>query len=184
MGNYSNIDPAVVVTFPAIDEKTGSELGYSFLAWTTTPWTLPSNLALCVNPELDYVKIKDKTHGDAVFVVLEARLSSLFKSANDYEVLEKSKGSTFKGVAYKPLFDYFVEIAGKTEHTSAFRVLNDSYVTSESGTGIVHQAPYFGEDDHRVCLEAKVITKSGPIVCPVDPTGKFTSQVTDFAGII
>lgn len=168
--------------FPALDKQTGQELGYSFLAWTTTPWTLPSNLGLCLNPDMDYVKIKDKTHHDEIFVVMEARLASLFKSPDDYEVLEKVKGSHFLGVHYKPLFDYFVAVAGKTETTSAFRVLNDGYVTSDSGTGIVHQAPYFGEDDHRVCLEAKVINKSGPMVCPVDSTGKFTHEVTDFVG--
>lgn len=110
---------------------------------------------------------------------MEARLSSLFKSANDYEVLEKAKGNHYKGVHYTPLFNYFVSAVDKN---NAFRVLTDTYVTSDSGTGIVHQAPYFGEDDHRVAIEAKIITKLGPIVCPVDATGKFTAEVTDFVG--
>lgn len=172
----------MVIKFPALDKPNGKELGYSFLAWTTTPWTLPSNLALCLNPDMDYVKIKDKTHHGEVFVVMEARLSGMFKSPDDYEVLEKRKGKDFLGVYYRPLFDYFVSVAGKTESTEAFKCLNDGYVTAESGTGIVHQAPYFGEDDHRVCLAAGVITKSGPIVCPVDASGKYTHEVTDFAG--
>ena len=176
--NYKDVqDPAVVITFPAIDDK-GNDLGFSFLAWTTTPWTLPSNLALCMNAELDYVKVKDKKHDNQVYVLAEARLSEVFKSAEDYEILDKQKGSFFKGQKYRPLFDYFVDVANQ----NAFRVLNDSYVTSDSGTGIVHQAPYFGEDDYRVCLEAKIITKIGPIVCPVDATGCFTNEVKDFVG--
>lgn len=111
--NYKDVqDPAVVVTFPAIDQS-GHELGYSFLAWTTTPWTLPSNMALCLNPDLDYVRIKDKTRKEEQFVVMEARLSSLFKSPDEYEIVEKSKGSAYKGIHYKPLFDYFVNVVGK-----------------------------------------------------------------------
>ncbi|CAF0799913.1 unnamed protein product [Brachionus calyciflorus] len=176
--NYKDVqDPAVVVIFPAIDDE-GKDLGYSFLAWTTTPWTLPSNLALCMHSELDYVKVKDKKHNDQVFVFAESRLSELFKSPDDYELLDKQKGSFYKGQKYRPLFEYFTGTVGK----HAFQVLNDTYVTSDSGTGIVHQAPYFGEDDYRVCLEANIITKMGPIVCPVDATGHFTSAVSHFSG--
>ena len=76
------------------------------------------------------------------------------------------------------MFDYFVSKIGP----AGYQVLNDTYVTTESGTGIVHQAPYFGEDDYRVCLAAKLITKVGPIVCPVDAAGLFTDEVTHFAG--
>ena len=177
--NYKEVqDPAVVVSFPALDEN-GAELGFSFLAWTTTPWTLPSNLALCLNPDMEYVKVRVKSHNDQVFVVMEARLSDLFKKPEEYEILEKAKGSSFKGVQYKPLFDYFVHLFPSK---NAFRVLNDTYVTSESGTGIVHQAPYFGEDDHRVCLAAGIINKMGPMVCPVDASGCYTGEVADFVG--
>ena len=176
--NYKDVqDPAVIIIFPALDEE-GKELGYSFLAWTTTPWTLPSNLALCMHPDLEYVKIKVKGHQDQVFVVMEALLSQLFKSPEEYEILDKAKGSTYKGQSYKPLFNYFVDKVGK----NAFKVLNDTYVTSENGTGIVHQAPYFGEDDYRCCLNANIITKSGPFICPVDEAGNFTADVTEFTG--
>jgi isoleucyl-tRNA synthetase len=175
--NYKDVqDPAVVVTFPAVDNNDRTtELGYSFLAWTTTPWTLPSNIALCMNPDMDYVKVKDKKHNDQIYVLMEARLGELFKSPDDYEILEKVKGSFYKGQHYKPLFGYFVDLV-----KDGFKVLNDGYVTSDSGTGIVHQAPYFGEDDYRVCLAAGIITKVGPIVCPVDAAGRFTDQVKDF----
>ena len=112
---------------------------------------------------------------------MEARLKDLFKSAEEYVVLERAKGASFRGTRYTPLFDYFVGLfAGRA--TPAHQVLTDTYVTSESGTGIVHQAPYFGEDDNRVCLEAQLITKLGPIVCPVDASGAFTAEVTHFVG--
>ena len=86
--NYKDVqDPAVIATFPAVDSSDSSkELGFSFIAWTTTPWTLPSNVALCLHPELDYVKIRDKTREGQVFVLMEARLGELYKSPEDYEV--------------------------------------------------------------------------------------------------
>ena len=110
---------------------------------------------------------------------MEARLTEYYKTPEEYELIsEKQKGSHFKGIKYRLLFNYFEELAGQT----AFRVLNDTYVTYGSGTGIVHQAPYFGEDDHRVCLAHNVINKKGPIVCPVDSSGLFTEDVTHFSG--
>jgi len=176
--NYKDVqDPAVVISFPCVNDK-GEELGYSFLAWTTTPWTLPSNIALCLNPDLDYVKVKDLHRNGHVYVLMEARLSEAYKSPDDYEIVDRLKGSAYLGQRYRPLFDYFKHVSNEKFYT----VLNDTYVTTESGTGIVHQAPYFGEDDYRVCLSAGLITKQGPIVCPVDPAGLFTSEVTDFVG--
>ena len=92
--NYKDVqDPAVTVTFPALDEA-GNELGYSFLAWTTTPWTLPSNLGLCMHPDLEYVKVKDKKNNDQIYVLMEARLTEYFKNPEDYELVgEKMKGA-------------------------------------------------------------------------------------------
>ena len=179
--NYKDVqDPAVVATFPAVDSADRTtELGYSFLAWTTTPWTLPSNVALCLHPEHEYVRIRDKKRNDQQFVLMEARLADLYKSPDDYELLDKRKGSAYKGTHYKPLFDYFAKQLG----AAGYCVLTDTYVTSESGTGIVHQAPYFGEDDYRVCLAAGLINKLGPIVCPVDSAGLFTAEVSHFKGL-
>ncbi|VDD74567.1 unnamed protein product [Mesocestoides corti] len=135
--NYKDVqDPAVIVSFP-LDNESGVEL----LAWSTTPWTLPSNLALCVNPDKDYVKLQDKSR-DRVFIMMECRVSSLYKSPDDYTVLKELKGKDLSGLSYKPLFDYFIAL--KTSR-GAFRVVCDNYVTEETGTGIVHQAPYFGE---------------------------------------
>uniref|UniRef100_A0A1B6DSJ0 Isoleucine--tRNA ligase, cytoplasmic n=1 Tax=Clastoptera arizonana TaxID=38151 RepID=A0A1B6DSJ0_9HEMI len=170
--NYKEVvDPAVVVSFPL-----KKDTSVSFVAWTTTPWTLPSNLALCVNPELTYVKVKDlKT--EKHYILMEARLQALFKNEDEYVVEDKFLGSKLKGEKYIPLFPYFSYME------KAFQVLTDSYVTEETGTGIVHQAPYFGEDDYRVCLNASVITKDQEIICPVDASGCFTHPVKDFLGM-
>lgn len=168
--NYKDVvDPAVVVSFPTSE-------GFSLLAWTTTPWTLPSNLALCVNPKLTYVKVKEKSTGTC-YVLQESRFPVIFKNVEDFEILEKFLGEKLKGTKYTPIFDYFVN-----QCPNAYRVLVDSYVTDDSGTGIVHQAPYFGEDDFRVCLAAGVVTRDQDIICPVDASGKFTAPVKDFLG--
>uniref|UniRef100_A0A8C5PK40 Isoleucine--tRNA ligase, cytoplasmic n=1 Tax=Leptobrachium leishanense TaxID=445787 RepID=A0A8C5PK40_9ANUR len=171
--NYKDVqDPSVIVTFPLLEDS-----NVSLVAWTTTPWTLPSNLALCVNPELIYVKLKDMSNGNK-YILMEARLSSLYKAENEYEILERFPGDTLKGKKYKPLFDYFL----KTAENGAFTILTDNYVKSEEGTGVVHQSPYFGADDYRVCMDFKIIQKDSVPVCPVDASGCFTKEVTDFAG--
>ena len=172
--NYKEVtDPAVTVSFPLLDDP-----DVSIIAWTTTPWTLPSNLAVCVNPDLDYVKVKENSSGK-VYIMMEARLSSLFKKPTEYTIVEQFKGVALKDKKYHPLFSYF----RSWESRGAFRILCDSYVTEESGTGAVHQAPYFGEDDHRVCMAAGIITKDGEMVCPIDASGKFVDPVTDFVGM-
>uniref|UniRef100_A0A8C0KP65 Isoleucine--tRNA ligase, cytoplasmic n=1 Tax=Canis lupus dingo TaxID=286419 RepID=A0A8C0KP65_CANLU len=169
--NYKDVqDPSVFITFPLEEDE-----NVSLVAWTTTPWTLPSNLALCVNPEMQYVKIKDVTRGK-LLILMEARLLALYKVETDYEILERFPGSYLKGKKYRPLFDYFLKENG------AFTVLADSYVREEEGTGVVHQAPYFGADDYRVCMDFNIIQKDSPPVCPVDASGCFTAEVTDFMG--
>jgi len=178
--NYKDTsDPSVVVSFPLEDDPT-----VSLLAWTTTPWTLPSNLGLCVNPEFKYLKIKDKKSGNT-WILAEARLCQLFdlKKAEKsgelpYELLGELRGKDLEGKSYVPLFDYFLP----KKADGAFRVMLDSYVTSESGTGIVHQAPGFGEDDYRVCLKYGIVKKGQGVVCPVDESGRFTHEVVDFTG--
>eukprot|EP01117_Protostelium_nocturnum_P008141 TRINITY_DN2905_c0_g2_i7.p1 TRINITY_DN2905_c0_g2~~TRINITY_DN2905_c0_g2_i7.p1 ORF type:complete len:928 (+),score=332.66 TRINITY_DN2905_c0_g2_i7:89-2872(+) len=172
MDYRETIDPAVVITFPLKDEE-----DVSFVAWTTTPWTLPSNLALCVNPDLTYVKIQDKKT-KAKYILCQERTVELFSDNTAFEVLATFKGSELEGKKYVPIFDYFKE----EESNGAFRVLVDKYVTDSSGTGIVHQAPAFGEDDYRVCLKNGIISKGEGIPCPVDESGRFTAKVHDFVG--
>lgn len=183
--NYKDVnDPAAVVSFPL-----KSDPSVALLAWTTTPWTLPSNLALCVNTSFDYVKIVDKTRNNQVFILLEKRLGQLFPEVNKadcteerkaelYEVVERMKGSALVGLTYEPLFNYFQEAFS----TQAFRVVADNYVTEDGGTGIVHQAPAFGEDDYRVCLTNGIIGKGEDLPCPVDSNGRFTAEVSEFVG--
>uniref|UniRef100_A0A8B9HXZ5 isoleucine--tRNA ligase n=1 Tax=Astyanax mexicanus TaxID=7994 RepID=A0A8B9HXZ5_ASTMX len=165
--NYKDVqDPSVIVNFPLLEDES-----VCLIAWTTTPWTLPSNLALCVNPEFLYVKVK-------VYIMMEARLGALFKSESEYTILDKFPGKTLKGKKYKPLFDYF----SKCRESGAFSVVLDNYVREEEGTGVVHQAPYFGADDFRVCMEYNIIQRDSVPICPVDSSGRFTPDVTHFSG--
>ncbi|XP_058487318.1 isoleucine--tRNA ligase, cytoplasmic [Solea solea] len=171
--NYKDVqDPSVIVNFPLVENQ-----DIALIAWTTTPWTLPSNLALCVNPEFLYVKVKDNTT-DKTYIMMEARLGALFKSESEYTLLDKFPGKVLKGKKYVPLFQYFAECGEK----GAFQVVTDNYVKEEEGTGVVHQAPYFGADDHRVCTEYNIIQRDQAPICPVDASGCFTLEVTDFAG--
>ena len=167
--NYQDVqDPAVTALFK-IDGQEDTYLA----AWTTTPWTLPSNLCLCVGADIDYVKVKDEDKGLFLYLA-KARLEHYSKKRN-LTVVEEIKGSDLKGKTYSPLFDFFKDL--KSE--GAFQVLNDDYVTTEDGTGIVHTAPAFGEDDNRIMKEAGIKAT----VCPVDDAGKFTKQVAPYLGL-
>ncbi len=174
--NYQDVtDPAVVVSFPLNDDPETS-----LLAWTTTPWTLPSHLGLAAHPDFDYVKILDEKSGKN-YILLEKLLTTLYKDPKKakFKVLEKLKGKDMVGWKYQPPFNYLYE-----EYKDvAFRVLNATYVTDDSGTGIVHQAPAFGEDDYNVAVENGIVTKDRPPPDPVDESGRFTSKVPDFAGM-
>jgi len=167
--NYQDVqDPAVTVLFKLKDEE-------AFLtAWTTTPWTLPSNLGLCAGADIDYVKARDEETGKVIYLA-KALVESYEKKKKNLEILEEMKGSDLLGRRYEPLFPYFSHL----EADGAFQVHNDEYVTTDSGTGIVHLAPGFGEDDNRVMKEAGL---GEVFACPVDDAGKYTSEVTDYVG--
>ena len=176
-------DPAITVRFKVISEpKTFADASTAdgktfFLAWTTTPWTLPSNLGLCMGPEIDYVKILDKPTGD-FYILAESRLHAYYKDENDYEVVYKKKGADFAGVKYEPLFPYFSSLAVKEDGSDgAFRVFTADFVSTEDGTGIVHTAPGFGEDDWNVFKDTGI-----PAVIPIDAECRFTKDVPDFEG--
>ena len=173
--NYKDTqDPAVVVTFPLLkDPQT------CLLAWTTTPWTLPSHTGLCAHPDFEYVKIFDEASG-RYYILLEGLMKTLYKDPKKakYKVVERLKGKDMLGWRYEPLFDYFYDEF--KDH--GFKVLNATYVTAESGVGIVHQAPSFGEEDYKVALEAGVITDKRLPPNPVDDQGFFTAEVRDFVG--
>ena len=139
-----------------------------FLVWTTTPWTLPSNVALCMNAEYDYVEIKV---GDEHYILAEALLPSLFE---DYEIVSRKKGKDYEYVEYEPMFPY----ALGTFKEKAFYVTNDDYVTLTDGTGIVHIAPAFGEDDANVGRKYKL-----PFVQMVNDRGRFVDAVEPYKGM-
>ena len=158
-------DLTVTVKFKLLDEKDTYAI-----AWTTTPWTLPSNLALTVNPDLDYAFVKDKSDNNT-YVMAKDLISNFYKSEEEYEISKVVKGKKLEHKKYEPLFPYFKD----TEN--AFQIILADFVTAEDGTGIVHTAPAFGEDDNVVCRKYKI-----PMVQPVDETGNFTDEVTDYKG--
>ncbi len=166
--NYKMVqDPSIYIKFK-VENKENTYI----LAWTTTPWTLPSNMALATGPEIEYVKIK---HNDGnEYYLAQSRLHSVFKNQDDYTVLEKMKGTELAGIKYHPLFDYF----SNKKDEGAFRVVTAEYVTTEDGTGIVHIAPAFGEDDYAVSKEYNI-----PLVDPVDENAEFTALVADYKGM-
>lgn len=171
--NYQDVqDPAITVLFKGTEQEDGEDV--YFAAWTTTPWTLPSNLGLCAGPDIDYVLIKDEDLGKK-FYMAKALVSNYEKKRN-YTVIKEVKGSDLKGRKYEPLFGYFSDLSSQ----GAFQIHNDDYVTTDSGTGIVHLAPGFGEDDNRVMKEAGL---GEVFACPVDDAGKYTKEVNDYVGV-
>lgn len=189
-------DPTLTVSFPVTGAFPGTpavdtlaarpELAEAVvLAWTTTPWTLPSNLALAVNPSVTYALVKvasdgaDAVTGRTVLIADVLRGAYAKELGEDAEVLGTFTGEELVGLTYEPVFGYFADLGdaeANGEHT-AFRILAADYVTTEDGTGIVHQAPAFGEDDMVTCQAAGI-----EVVVPVDLDGKFTSLVPDYAG--
>lgn len=142
------------------------------LAWTTTPWTLPSNLALCVNPHEKYVRFTiEGDENNTVYIMAEALIKSVFGEDAKANILNEYTGEEFKGTEYEPLYS-FVKPDKK-----AYYVIADDYVTMEDGTGVVHTAPAFGEDDARVCKANGL-----PFINLVDHQGNFVKETGEWAG--
>lgn len=177
-------DPTLTVTFPITGVVDGASadtslVGAYALAWTTTPWTLPSNLALAVNPGVNYVEVKvgedgaESIRGQRVLLA-EALMGAYAKELGEqHEVLAVHPGTDLVSLKYQPIFDYFADT------DNAFQILAAEYVTTEDGTGIVHQAPAFGEDDMNTCKANGI-----PTVIPVDMDGKFTSLAPEYEGLL
>jgi isoleucyl-tRNA synthetase len=165
-------DPAVTVMFDveAVPEGEGPVSGpMRALVWTTTPWTLPSNLALAVGPEIDYAVIE--AEGER-FLVGAAQVETYAGALPEGHQVATVKGSELVGRSFKPLFDFFARQPG------AFRILAGDFVSTDEGTGIVHLAPGFGEDDQNLC-EANGIA----VVCPIDDRARFTAEVPPYEGM-
>ena len=166
--NYKDVqDPAVTVRCRITQgaHPVWGEEAY-LLVWTTTPWTLLTNFAICAGPEIDYLAVKDAD--GAVYILAESRLTAVFGKNPKVEVLEKLKGSELKGLHYEPIFPYY------KDKPNAFVVLTDSYVTTTDGTGLVHNAPAYGEDDFRVCSAAGITLED-----PMDEGCAFTAPAPE-----
>ncbi|MEJ6014228.1 isoleucine--tRNA ligase [Corynebacterium sp. H127] len=175
-------DPTLTVTFPITAKVAGSAapdalIGTSVLAWTTTPWTLPSNLALAVHPEVTYAVVEVGEDGLAEFrgqrlLLAEALIGAHEKElGTEHTVVATYQGAELEGLSYQPLFEFFLD------QPNAFQIIVADYVTTEDGTGIVHQAPAFGEDDMFACAEYGI----EPVI-PVGMDGKFTSLAAPYQG--
>lgn len=167
--NYKDVDdPSIIVAFQSRDEP-----NTYFLAWSTTPWTLVSNLALMVGPMIEYAEIIDhatKRH----YILAFARLSSTYKDPEEYTLVRAFPGIELEGKRYIPLFDYFIE----KEFQGAFRVIMEDSVAVDEGTGIVQTAPAFGEVDFYASQRAGIEP-----VCPVDNNGHFTAEIPEYRGL-
>ena len=160
-------DPAVVARFRSVARP-----GVSYLAWTTTPWTLPSNCALAVRADLEYVRARIERDGAREDVIVAAALVEKICGAEGVEIVERFPGSALVGEKYEPLFRYAAPEDGR-----AHEIIAADYVGAEEGTGIVHIAPAFGEDDFKACRAAGI-----GFLQLLGPDGKFPPEVTDFAG--
>lgn len=170
LGGYKDVtDQAVTVRF----KVDGEENSY-FLAWTTTPWTLPSNLALAVGPDIDYVKVKDDESGEYYYLA-EKLTKKYYKDNKGMTVVARMKGVNLVGKTYEPLFPYFADL----KKLGAFQVLTADYVTVEDGCGIVHTASGFGVDDYNTMKKLPEV----PVVCPIDEECRFTSEVPEYEGM-
>jgi len=186
-------DQTLTVSFPALAGQAGFEAlaGVRLLAWTTTPWTLPTNQALAVGPEITYAVVPagplgagdGAAAGEASYLLAKSLIGGYAKDLG-YETAEDAAaavtaeyaGSALNGLRYERLFDYYAD-AERFGTENAWQVLVDDYVGDGDGTGIVHQAPAYGEDDQRVCLAAGI-----PTIVSIDDRGCYNSLVTDFAG--
>ncbi|MCX6739046.1 MAG: class I tRNA ligase family protein [Candidatus Parcubacteria bacterium] len=183
--NYQNVkDLSVTAKFELVDEP-----GTFVLAWTTTPWTLPGNVALAVGKGISYVKAtrkkqQEKRETDGVrlkegetYILAKERLGDVLKD-EEYEIIEEFAGETLLGKSYKPLFDYYANDKKLPQRKNGWKIYNADFVTTETGTGVVHIAPAFGEDDME--LGKKEIL---PFVQHVGMDGIFKHEVFDFEGM-
>ena len=165
---YKNVkDIAVTAKFELVDEP-----GTYFLAWTTTAWTLPGNVALAVGPSISYVKARTT---DGMFWIAKDRLTSVAPGA---EIIEEKKGAELVGKKYKPLFDYYTDDATLKNHKNGWKVYAADFVTTDTGTGVVHITPAFGEDDMQLGKKENL-----PFIQHVNMNGTFKPEVKGFSGM-
>lgn len=168
---YKDItDLSLTAKFELVDEP-----GTFMLAWTTTPWTLPGNVALAVGEEIDYIKVKS---GDENFILADALKEKVLKD-REFEIISSFKGKDLIGKSYKPVFDYYFKDKSLANHENGWKIYGADFVTTEDGTGVVHVAPAFGSDDLELGKKNNL-----PFVQHVSKDGHFKPEVSDFAGMI
>jgi len=206
--NYKDVqDPAITIRLRVVEGQASispdlpEQAGLYLTAWTTTPWTLPGNLALCVGAEIDYVVVEDLERGDHL-VFAEARLAAydellakilsgdleeskeIGQQGEKYRLVRRVTGADLVGLRYEPVFPYYSEDAEDVKDADdagqpdRFVVLEDGFVTTQDGTGIVHLAPAYGEDDFRICRHAGIDP-----VDPLDAEARFLEPVSDYVGL-
>jgi len=143
-----------------------------YIVWTTTPWTLPTNLALAVNSKIEYVKIKDNKSGEQ-YILSKNALPKLYPKNIGFQILEQFTGACLENMEYLPIFNYY--------HQRTFKIFMADFVEDSTGTGIVHQSPAFGQDDFNLCIEKNIINinEIGQF-CPIDENGRFTGKIKEY----
>ena len=169
-------DPAIVISCPVLGQAEHSNT--SLLVYTTTPWTLPSNLLIAVHNDFEYLKVLDERSGN-YYVTLENGLKLLYKDPTKakYKLVSKMKGHELAGWKYEPPFPYFTQ-----QFLDCFQVIPAGFVEAGEGTGLVPLSPAFGEEDYAVATAAGFLSPSRLPPCPVDEKGRFTAQVVEYAG--
>ena len=170
--NYQEVqDDSLFVKLPLVNKF--HDINAQIMVWTTTPWTLPSNYALCVNPDIEYSLV---LHKDNHYILSTSLIEKVFKEL--VTTILSFKGMELVGLEYIPPFTYNTQMIGKL-----YQIIGDSYVTETDGTGIVHIAPAYGTDDHRVCIEKGLITKESKLFQPLDTNGFVTSDIPELVGM-
>lgn len=170
--NYQEVqDDSLFIKLPLVNKF--KDINTSILVWTTTPWTLPANYALCVNPEINYSLVKSKENH---YILATGLIEKIFKEPID--IISSFEGSELVGLEYIPPFTYNTQMTDKP-----YKIIGDNYVTETDGTGIVHISPPFGEDDYRVCLTNGIITKESKLFLHLDINGFVSGDIPELQGM-
>jgi len=175
--NYQEVqDDSLYLTLQLVNQFDGFKV--SVMVWTTTPWTLPANCALCVNSAIEYVLVKNDTE---YYILANKMLSSVFKATSNIQILSTFTGDKLIGLKYQPAFTY--NTIQPANPDKLYSIMADPYVSDDSGTGIVHLAPSYGDDDYRVCLQNGLITKETKLFQPLDTNGFVNSDIPNLKGM-
>ncbi|MGI9428304.1 MAG: isoleucine--tRNA ligase, partial [Bythopirellula sp.] len=171
-------DPSVFVKFPVLDPQ-GDVSDLALLVWTTTPWTLPSNQFAAVHPEIEYATVVDRETGEKLIMAKDLVETIAGKIKRELEIVTSCQGTELVGTSYQPPFDCYYD---KQSHDNAWRVVAADFVTTDSGSGVVHQAPAFGEVDYDILVAEQARNSEGgpPLINCVGPDGKFTDEAPEF----